>query len=666
MKSAIRLWCNSHWTARNHAGIRCVAVLLLACAVFAASCSAQDASPDPSDVPGGQADTPESGTAAVPVWDIPGDTTWHQLISTVSSAREMACIEGELGDALPADLLGITVIDPVRWPVVGEELLGIGVGDDRWPHELWQCLAPETAAAVYLSVFAHEFGFAIADGGALAPEIEECLASAARERELVQVAAAVLNSEQSFENADLAGFMDELDLLALEFIEECVASALDDAASGSSASQADANAESGSTAASTCQEGSELTAEEIYERVAPSIVYIETPGGSGSGILIDGGYVLTNHHVLWPFDFARIVFADGTEYSGVPLSAANPWVDIALVGPLETSSDPLELADGEYLPPGSDVYLVGYPAEYEYAPEPTITRGVLSRVRHWEGYDHTLLQTDSAITGGQSGGALIDSRGCVIGVSTWSWTDANFALSTSASDNAELIGLMLGSDGYTFSIVDRLGDHDELAHEHQIDITDGWERPTYVAISADEDDIYVELQGPDGAGLWIADSAGLLIDIDDALPRHATVTRSVAFVEIVGAEVGSTYTLSSNVEMVPYYDEDGVALEIGGSNAGFFDYYGDEDVYTIELQTGDVVRIWTDSVGADTYLTLYDQDSFLIAEDDDSGPVTLPEQLWNAEIWFEAPQSGTYYIDVGYHPELSSSQSYLINVEAIE
>lgn len=452
----------------------------------------------------------------------------------------MTCIDGALGDALSAELLDVTVIDPVGWPVVTTELFGIDIGDDRWPHELWQCLAAETSTAAYLSVFAHAYGFA--DRAELEPEIEACFVHKSSGPGLTQAVARVLGSEQTF----------------------------------------------------------------------------------------DGGYVLTNHHVLWPFDAAMIVFSDGAEYIDVPVAVANPWADIAVAGPLE----------------------------------PTITRGILSRVRHWEGYDLTLLQTDAAITGDQSGGALLDSRGCVIGVSTWSWTDAGFALSMSASDDAELIDLMLSSHEYGFSILDRLGDDDEVAYKHRVDVAQGWERPTYAALAAVADDIDIELLGPDGAGLWIADAADPLIDAEDALPRRATVARArnIAFVEIVDAEPDSTYTLSSSVETVPCYDEDGSALAIGRSYPGFFDYHLDEDIYTIKLRAGDAMRVRTGSVGADTYLTVYDR-SLSAATYDDSGPVTFPDQMLNAEVTFEATTSGTYYIDVGYHPEWSASRSYLICIE---
>ena len=206
-----------------------------------------------------------------------------------------------------------------------------------------------------------------------------------------------------------------------------------------------------------------LSAQRVYAKVAPSIPIVLSDYGHGSGILIPGDYVLTNHHVVWPNEFddtATVLFADGTEYVDVPVVATNPWADLAVLGPLETDKRPLPLADGEQLPPGSDLYLVGYPAEYEqyagYAPEPTITRGILSRVRHWDGYDITLLQTDAAIAGGQSGGALVDGHGRVVGVSTWWWTfQAGFGVATSAADDSEVINLMLTDDGYRFSFSER-------------------------------------------------------------------------------------------------------------------------------------------------------------------------------------------------------------------
>ena len=412
-----------------------------------------------------------------------------------------------------------------------------------------------------------------------------------------------------------------------------------------------------------------LSAQEVFARVSPSIAYVETRLGSGSGILIPGDYVLTNHHVVWPSVAATVVFPDGTEYVDAPVAATNPWADIAVLGPLDTDKRPLTLAAGEDLPPGSDLFLIGYPAEYEFAPEPTITRGLLSRVRHWDGYDLTLLQTDTAITGGQSGGALVDDRGRVIGVSTWRWTDANFALSTSASDDAEIVELMLASDDYEFSFADRVDESSSRSQSFELQgVPDS---ATFVAFQPDGADIELELQGGAGAGLWAADLGPLVAVGDDgSLPRQATLDTFAAFVEVVNLEGSDSYTLESNADLFPYFDEDGTVLlaedETGHGFAGVFDYYQDADWYSLELLHGETVRIWTESVAADTFLRLYDDESYVVTVDDDSGPLNIFGEAGNSEIVYTAPSSGTYFVQVDYLPELGFSDSYIINAEILE
>lgn len=99
-----------------------------------------------------------------------------------------------------------------------------------------------------------------------------------------------------------------------------------------------------------------LSPEEVYARVAPSIPLIETANGTGSGILIEGGYVVTNYHVVWPFDAVWVVFPDGTELQNVPVVGWDPLADLAVLGPVNVSARPLELVDGESMAPGSELF----------------------------------------------------------------------------------------------------------------------------------------------------------------------------------------------------------------------------------------------------------------------------------------------------------------------
>lgn len=420
-----------------------------------------------------------------------------------------------------------------------------------------------------------------------------------------------------------------------------------------------------------------LSAQEVYGKVAPSIPIVYSGFGQGSGILIPGDYVLTNHHVVWPNEFddtATVVFADGTEYVDVPVVATNPWADLAVLGPLETDKRPLPLADGERLPPGSDLYLVGYPSEYEFSPEPTITRGLLSRVRHWDGYDMTLLQTDAAIAGGQSGGALIDDRGRVVGVSTWGWTEANFGVATSAIDDAEVVDLMLTDPGYSVSFNSRIDLEVEPSLAWEFELAGAWDLATFV-VDEVTDTIDLQVDGPGEAYVWLADSFDVRIGPDDegVLQPSGSAEidpRYAYFVEVgqLSAEA-STYTLTSSAALRPYYDEDGIVLlaadETSFSFAGVFDYFGDIDTYQLELQQGESVVIWTDSILTDTALWLFDSASNFIAEDDDSGPVGHLGFLWNAAIEFEAPSTGTYYAWV-YVADDSPGGSYIINAAILQ
>ena len=118
----------------------------------------------------------------------------------------------------------------------------------------------------------------------------------------------------------------------------------------------------------------------------------------------------------------------------MPLKGWDLLADLALLGPIDVPVQPLALLDGEDVPIGSDVYLIGYPAEVEVYPQPTIARGILARLREWEPAGITYLQTDAPIAGGQSGGALVSDKGEVIGISGFTFSAGQFALAASAAD----------------------------------------------------------------------------------------------------------------------------------------------------------------------------------------------------------------------------------------
>ncbi len=158
------------------------------------------------------------------------------------------------------------------------------------------------------------------------------------------------------------------------------------------------------------------TAAAVYESVAPAVVFVETAGGTGSGLLLKSNAILTAAHVMYPYRSARVVFSHGTELLDVPLIGWDLMADVAVLGPVqsEVPSPPIGTASKPSI--GSDLFTIGYPGEEQPYPQPAISRGVLSRYRHWPDQEITYLQTDALVDGGQSGGVLVSSDGAVVGM----------------------------------------------------------------------------------------------------------------------------------------------------------------------------------------------------------------------------------------------------------
>ncbi|MBI9097807.1 MAG: Do family serine endopeptidase [Spirochaetaceae bacterium] len=144
--------------------------------------------------------------------------------------------------------------------------------------------------------------------------------------------------------------------------------------------------------------------------------------GLGSGILVrrenNTYYVLTNNHVAGNADEITIRLFDNRTYLGV-LVGADERKDLALLS-FETDED-LDvgiLGNSDELYIGDFVLAVGNPFGFQS----TVTSGIISALGRQEGPDNNIsdfIQTDASINQGNSGGALVNLRGEVIGINTW-------------------------------------------------------------------------------------------------------------------------------------------------------------------------------------------------------------------------------------------------------
>ena len=207
-----------------------------------------------------------------------------------------------------------------------------------------------------------------------------------------------------------------------------------------------------------------------------------------------------------------------------------------------------------------------------------------------------------------------------------------------------------------------------------LEVAGAWDHATFV-VDEVADTIDLEVDGAGAAYVWMADSFDVLIGADSEGVLNSSGSAEIDaygsyFVEVGQvSEDASSYTLRSSAALLPYYDEDGTVLlaedETSSRLAAAFDYFGDFDVYEVHLRRGETVAIWTDSILTDTGLLLYDSASNIVAEDDDNGPLGALGFAWNAEITFEAPATGTYYLNV-YVADEDRGGSYILNAEILK
>ncbi|HZG74528.1 MAG TPA: trypsin-like peptidase domain-containing protein [Paenibacillus sp.] len=187
-----------------------------------------------------------------------------------------------------------------------------------------------------------------------------------------------------------------------------------------------------------------VSVEDIVQRIKPTIVSVlssqtfsfdgeeetEQQTGIGSGIVYkregNAAWIVTNHHVIEGASSLEVVSADGKRMTGTVVGS-DPLTDLAVL-----KIDARELAavaefgDSDALAEGEGVVALGHP--YGLGFSPTVTSGIISSLHRiipislamdgtidWE---MELLQTDAAINHGNSGGALVNQAGQVIGINS--------------------------------------------------------------------------------------------------------------------------------------------------------------------------------------------------------------------------------------------------------
>lgn len=185
----------------------------------------------------------------------------------------------------------------------------------------------------------------------------------------------------------------------------------------------------------------EMTPAEVYAANVHSTVGITTSittnywgfqttsAASGSGFIItDDGYILTNHHVIEDSNSITVTMYDGSVYDA-DLIGYDQSNDIAVLKIDATGLTPVVLGDSDAMNVGDQVVAIGNPlGELTFS----LTAGLISakdrQITMSGGTTMTLFQTDAAINSGNSGGALFNMYGEVVGV-----TNAKYSSSSSGA-----------------------------------------------------------------------------------------------------------------------------------------------------------------------------------------------------------------------------------------
>lgn len=238
----------------------------------------------------------------------------------------------------------------------------------------------------------------------------------------------------------------------------------------------------------------EMTPAEVYEKVNSSIVGITVYNSEGNGSQASGvfysedGYIVTNDHIYSEVGAPKfkVYTSDGKEYNAKYI-AGDQVSDLAVLKIDGSGFTPAVFGNSDEIVFGENVVAVGRPSDATQAS--SITKGIISstgrRVKTTSNYSAKLIQTDSAINPGSSGGALVNMYGQIIGITS-----------------SKLAGVSYDAVGYAIPtktmkrICEELIKHGKVVSRAKLGIT-------YTAINS----VTAEINGYDCVGLYVASVA---------------------------------------------------------------------------------------------------------------------------------------------------------------
>jgi len=156
---------------------------------------------------------------------------------------------------------------------------------------------------------------------------------------------------------------------------------------------------------------------DLVDRVSPSVVTVQAGQDLGSGVVLRPDVVVTNQHVVGTQREVTIAYADGARSPGTVL-ATDTITDLAVVR-TDRKNLPVPQYRNDLPRPGEQALAIGSPLGFENSVTAGIISGLHREIPGSAGQTQSLvdlIQTDASISPGNSGGALLDTQGRVVGI----------------------------------------------------------------------------------------------------------------------------------------------------------------------------------------------------------------------------------------------------------
>ncbi len=385
----------------------------------------------------------------------------------------------------------------------------------------------------------------------------------------------------------------------------------------------------------------------VFAAVSPAVAVVQTASGAATGIVLEGGFVVTSAQAVWPFKAANIRLAGGPAFPNTPLVGIDRLINIAVLGPLPDPTVAIAISSLALPPIGSQAFLIGFASADPGVIQPSISAGLISGQRRWEPGNVTFLQSDVPVAAGQLGGALVTNTGTVIGLAGPAFGNDRISNFASVNDLAERILALARGEGATPA--GTAPSMDNAATSHTVSFTHNDAEQIFLIGANPGDALTAAIEGNQDGSISIRDAEGnLLLSKDDAVTGREvldiTLSGPSPYVMVIGNASGleTTYNLLSTHQLALFADtEDGQNLNIGDTLQGAIDAPGDTDTFSLELAAGQSVSITASSLTIDTMITVEGPDGIVVDDDSGGGPLGS-----DAALTLQSETGGMFLIQI--------------------